>query len=147
MSKCVFACASLLSAKLKTCKIHLSRLGVKNLSRENFHFYNILNMLNLCMHLICVITHACGCYTKNTLLINAMGRKWSVLRSRRGIAIGGLCWVWPYSFILFFKKGASAVSHRAEARRNKAHSRTHHRAVHAPAALYSVSHRPGVKLH
>ena len=26
--------------------------------------------------------------------------------------------------------GASAVSHRAEAWRNKAHSRTHHRAVH-----------------
>ena len=25
----VFACASLLSAKLKTCKIHLSRLGAK----------------------------------------------------------------------------------------------------------------------
>ena len=30
MSKCVFACASLLSAKLKTCEIHLSRLGGKN---------------------------------------------------------------------------------------------------------------------
>ena len=30
MSKCVFACASLLSAKLKTCEIHLSRLGAKN---------------------------------------------------------------------------------------------------------------------
>ena len=42
--------------------------------------------------------------------------------------------------------GASAVSHRAEAWRNKAHSRTHHRAVHAPAALYSVSHRPRAKL-
>ena len=26
----VFACASLLSAKLKTCEIHLSRLGAKN---------------------------------------------------------------------------------------------------------------------
>ena len=26
-------------------------------------------------------------------------------------------------------------------------SRTHHRAVHAPAVLYSVSHRPGAKLH
>ena len=30
--------------------------------------------------------------------------------------------------------GASAVSHRAEAWRNKAHSRTHYCAVHAPAA-------------
>ena len=39
--------------------------------------------------------------------------------------------------------GASAVSHRAEA-----HSRTHHHDHRAaPAALYSVSHRPGAKLH
>ena len=29
-----------------------------------------------------------------------------------------------------------AVVHRAEARQNKAHSHTHYRAVHAPAALF-----------
>ena len=36
--------------------------------------------------------------------------------------------------------GANAVSHRAEARRNIAHSRTHHRALHAPAALYLLTY-------
>ena len=46
-----------------------------------------------------------------------------------------------------WKRGASAVSLRAEAWRNKAQSHTHYHAVHVLAAPYSVRLRPGVKLH